>query len=86
MAREPYLKPADINLLLVRSGADLVGWDTQAYHLSLVTKENQEIILLAMGVNKISSQVEVYTKAALKTFPQVQEQELYRSPSGGRSS
>ena len=64
------------------SGADLMDWDMQAYHVQIVTQENKEVILLAMGVDKVSSEIlNTINKPALKIFPQVNSKQLSKSPS-----
>ena len=73
----------DVKQKLVRSGGDVMDWDIKAYNVRLMTKDGEDVVLLAMGVDEISSMIEPATvKPALEVFPQISNLESVRWPNG----
>ena len=48
-----------------------MDWETQAYNVRIVDKHNQEVILLAMEVDKISSEEDAVERVVFKVLSQV---------------
>ena len=58
LAEKLGLKSRNVKQKLVHSGGDVIDWDTKAYYVHLITKEGEEVVLLAMGVEEISLEIE----------------------------
>ena len=83
LAEKLGLKSRNVKQKLVRSGGDVMDWDTKAYYVRLITKEGEEVVLLAMGVEEISSEIEpTNVRPALKVFPEIPDLQSVHRPSG----
>merc|ERR1712239_89232 len=49
MANKLGLKGLPVKQKLVRSGADVMDWDTKAYKVPLIKKDGSKVILTALG-------------------------------------
>ena len=68
---------------LVRSGGDVMDWDTKAYNVPLMTKDGEKVVLTAMGVDEISSVIEpANVKPALEIFQQIPNLDSIKRPNG----
>ena len=77
------LKSRNVKQKLVRSGGDMIDWDTKAYNVRLITKKGEEVVLLAMGVEEISSEIEpTNVRLALNVFQEIPDLQSVHQPSG----
>ena len=75
----------DVKNKLVRSGGDTKDWETKSYKVPLLNSDGKLIILTAMGVDEISSEImPAKVEPALKVFSQFPDLKLksIRRPSG----
>ena len=71
LAEKLGLQSRDVKQKMVRSGRDVKAWDTKAYNVCLMTNDGEEAVLLALGVDEISSVIEpANIKPALRVFLQ----------------
>ena len=83
LAEKLGLQSRDVKQKMVRSGRDVKAWDTKAYNVCLMTKDWEDVVLLAMGVDEISLEREpANVKPALKVFPQIPNLQSVRRLSG----
>ena len=72
MAKKLGLEGLEVKQKLVRSGGDVMDWDTKAYKVPLIAKDGKKYILTAMGFDEISSEIEpAEVEPAMKVFPQI---------------
>ena len=83
LAEKLGLDGYDVKQKLVRSGGDMMDWDTRAYYFLLITNDEKKIVLMAMGVDEISSEIELANvEPALEVFPQIPDLQSIKRPSG----
>ena len=60
-----------------------MDWDTKAYNVPLITNDGKIVVLTAMGVDEISSDIKLANiEPALEVFPQIPDLESIKRPSG----
>merc|ERR1711867_110456 len=68
---------------LVRSGGDVMDWETTAYKVPILGTDGKVVVLTAMGMEEISSDIKpTEVEAALKVFPQIKNINSIKRPSG----
>merc|ERR1711888_493815 len=83
MASKLGLKGRPVKQKLVRSGADVMDWDTKANNVPLIKKDGSKVIITAMGFPDISSEIEpADVGAAMNVFPQIPSIASIKRPSG----
>ena len=83
MAEKLGLDGYDMKQKPVRSGGDMMDWDTKAYFVPLITNDEKKIVLMAMGVDEISLEIELANvEPALEVFPQIPDLQSIKRPSG----
>merc|ERR1711895_275782 len=83
MANKLGLKGLPVKQKLVRSGADVMDWDTKAYKVPLIKKDGSRVVITAMGFSEISSEIEpANVGAAMNVFPQIPGLASIERPSG----
>merc|ERR1711888_65243 len=71
LAKKLSLVGTDVKNKLVRTCGDVIDWETKSYKVPLLNSEGNVIILTAMGVEEISSEIKpAKVEPALKIFPQ----------------
>jgi hypothetical protein len=55
LAEKLGLSGLDVKQKLVRSGGDVMDWNTKAYNVPLIAKNGKKVVLTAMWVKEISS-------------------------------
>ena len=83
LAEKLGLAGSDVKHKLVRSGGDEMDWETKAYNIPLLNSEGKQVVLTAMGVDEISSEIKpADVEPALKVFPQIPDLKSIKRPSG----
>merc|ERR1712121_219654 len=83
LANKLGLKGLPVKQKLIRSGADVMDWDTKAYKVPLIKKDGSRVIITAMGFSEISSEIEpADVGAAMNVFPQIPSLASIKRPSG----
>ena len=83
LAKKLSLAGCEVKQKLVRSGGDIMDWKTTAYKVPILTRNGKVIVLTAMGMDEISSEIKpAEVKPALKVFPQIPDLNSIRRPSG----
>ena len=83
LAKKLGLVGTDVNNKLVRTCGDAMDWETKSYKVPLLNSDGNVVILTAMGVDEISSEIKpAKVEPALKVFSQIQDLESIRRPSG----
>ena len=83
MAQKLGLEGLEVKQKLVRSGGDVMDWNTKAYKVPLISKDGRKFILTAMGFEEISSHIEpADVEPALNVFPQIPSLASIKRPSG----
>merc|ERR1711929_36656 len=68
---------------LVRSGIDVMDWETTAYKVPILGADGKVVVLTSMGMEEISSKIKpAEVEAALKVFPQIKNINSIKRPSG----
>ena len=83
MAQKLGLEGLEVKQKLVRSGGDVMDWNTKAYKVPLISKDGRKFILTAMGFEEISSHIKpADVEPALNVFPQIPSLASIKRPSG----
>merc|ERR1712121_527160 len=83
MANKLGLEGLPVKQKLVRSGADVMDWDTKAYKVPLIKKDGSRMVITAMGFSEISSEIEpANVGVAMNVFPQIPSLASIERPSG----
>ena len=83
MANKLGLEGLPVKQKLIRSGADVMDWETKAYKVPLIKKDGGKVIITAMGFPEISSEIEsADVGPAMNVFPQIPSISSIRRPSG----
>ena len=83
LAEKLGLAGSDVKHKLVRSGGDAMDWETKSYKIPLLNSEGRKVVLTAMGVDEISSEIkEANVEPALKVFQEIPDLESIKRPSG----
>ena len=84
LAKKLGLAGTDVKNRLVRSGGDVMDWETKAYKVPLLNSDGRVVILTAMGVGRnLSLEIKpTSVEPALKVFSQIPDLKSIKRPSG----